>query len=225
MKNLTNKRSTFFLLGLICLCFVACKKSESRYYDYVNTVQTFNGTAMDYLKAQPKGTFDSLLLVLDRYPFLQDSLRTAQLTLFAPVNKNFEGAIKYLNQVRKGQGKAPLYLADADINELGFMLCKYIIRGNRTTDAYVGNLDGILLESIITKYPMHARYEKLSSAGYQGGGAAVLNFSDPFFSTFITDWITTTTNAVNIKTNNATINILTPMHNFGFDEFTLRLNN
>jgi hypothetical protein len=29
---------------------------------------------------------------------------------------------------------------------------------------------------------------------------------------------------VNIRTNNATINILTPIHNFGFDEFTLRLN-
>jgi hypothetical protein len=71
---------------------------------------------------------------------------------------------------------------------------------------------------------MHVKYVKLSSSGYVSGGASSLNFSNPFGSVFIDDWITTTANAVNIRTNNATINILTPIHNFGFDEFTLRLN-
>ncbi|WP_443938697.1 hypothetical protein [Pedobacter sp. MW01-1-1] len=224
MKNLVYKNNIFFLLGLICLCFTACKKENSAYYDYVNTQQTFNGSAMDYLKAQPKGTFDSLLVILNRYPFLMDSLTNQKVTLFAPVNKNFEEPIKVLNRVRKAEGKTPVYLANADINELGYMLFKYIIRGNRTTDAYINNVDGMALTSIITEYPMHAKYVKLSSSGYEAGGPAVLNFSDTFGSIFITTWITTTTNAVNIKTNNATINIITPIHIFGFDEFVGRLN-
>lgn len=55
------------------------------------------------------------------------------------------------------------------------------------------------------------------------GGATSLEYSDMFDSTIQLNWITTNTNAVNIKTNNATINILTSLHNFGFDEFTYRL--
>ncbi|TKC05131.1 fasciclin domain-containing protein [Pedobacter frigoris] len=224
MKNIVYKKSTFFLLGLICLCAGACKKSDSPYYDYVNTVQTFNGTAMDYLKAQPAGTFDSLLLVLDRYPALKTSLTTEELTVFAPVNKNFQAAIKYLNIARKAQGKAPVYLANADEIQLYEMLCKYIVKGKRTTDAYLNSADGSLFDSI-EDYPMHIKYTKSSSAGYVKGGPAVLNFSDTKGSIFNIDWVTTTTNAVNIKTNNATINILSAVHNFGFDEFTNRLNN
>lgn len=225
MKNLLYKKSTFFLLGLIGLCFTACKKDDSTYHDYVNTQQTFNGSAMDYLKAQPKGTFDSLLLVLNRYPSLIDSLTNQKVTLFAPVNKNFEAAVKYLNITRKNEGKAPVYLSTADPIELGYMMCKYIIRGNRNTDAYINSVDGMLLKNIVIGYQMHIKYVKLSSAGYVSGGPATLNFSDTFGSIFTNYWVTTTTNAVNIKTNNATINILTPIHNFGFDEFTYRLDN
>jgi hypothetical protein len=124
---------------------------------------------------------------------------------------------------RKSAGKTPVYLATADINELGYMLCKYIIRGNRTTDAYVNSVDGVLVRNIVIDYQMHIRYVKQSSAGYVSGGPATLNFSDTYGSIFTNTWVTTTTNAVNIKTNNATINILTPIHNFGFDEFTYRL--
>lgn len=224
MKKLYNK-STFFILGLIFLCLNACKKSDSPYYDYVNTIQTFDGTALEYLKAQPTGTFDSLLLVLDRLPFLQEALSNDKITLFAPVNKNFDAAVKYLNIKRKQEGKAPVYLADADITMLEEMICKYVIQGNRTTEDYIKDIDGIALRSVKYDYPMHVRYTKLSSAGYVGGGPTALKFSDTFDSIFTTDWITTTADAVNIKTNNATINILTPIHIFGFDEFTFRLNN
>ena len=224
MKIIYNS-NLFYFMGLLLLCIGACKKSDSPYYDYENTVQTFNGSAMDYLRTQPAGTFDSLLLVLERYPQLQDSLTNAAVTLFAPVNKNFESALKYLNIQRKSESKPPVYLRNADIDELSFMMCKYIIRGNRTTEAYINNVDGMLLNSIVTNYAMHIKYVKMSSSGYVGGGAATLNFSETFGSIFTTQWVITTTNAVNIKTNNATINILSPIHNFGFDEFTYRLNN
>ena len=222
MKTTLYRNTALLVLGFCCLYFAACKKSESEYYDYKNTVQTFNGSALDYLKSQPN-TFDSLLLVLDRMPDLKDSIATGKVTLFAPVNKNFEASIKYLNLQRKEEGKTPIYLRTADIDELGFMTCKYVIRGNRGTDAFANSADGLLLSSVIINYPMHIKYVRQSSSGYVGGGPAVLNFSDTFGSNFQDFWTTTTTNAVNIKTNNATINILTPIHNFGFGEFTNRL--
>lgn len=215
----------YAFLGIIVLGSISsCSKSDSPYYDYVNTVQSYDGSAMDYIKAQPSGTFDSLLLVLARYPDLTDSLQNAQVTFFAPVNKNFEAAVKYLNIKRIAEGKELLYLNDVDQDQLEEMLCKYILRGNRNTDAYINERDGVLLRSLVYGYPMHVKYIKLSSSGYVSGGASSLNFSDPFGSVFVQDWITTVATTVNIKTNNATINILTPLHNFGFDEFTLRLN-
>lgn len=222
MRNTLYRNCAFVLLGLCSLYMSACKKSDSEYYNYKNTVQTFNGSALDYLKSQPN-TFDSLLLVLNRIPALRDSIASGKITLFAPVNQNFAASIKYLNMQRKAEGRPPIYLSTADINELGFMTCKYIIRGSRTTDAFASSVDGLLLNSIIINYPMQIRYVRLSASGYQGGGPAVLNFSDTHGSNFEDFWTTTTTNAVNIKTNNATINILSPLHNFGFSEFTDRL--
>ncbi|WP_140938101.1 hypothetical protein [Sphingobacterium lumbrici] len=225
MNSFKHIKYIVFLVGTIsCLGLGSCSKSDSPYYDYENTVQSYNGSALDYLKAQPAGTFDSLLLVLERYPDLADTLQNAQVTLFAPVNKNFEAAVKYLNITRSNQGKEPIYLNDANGFLLEQLICKYIIRGNRDTEAYINERDGILLTSIIYEYPMHVKYVKLSSSGFVSGGASSLNFSNPYGSVFTQDWVTTIANTVNIKTNNATINILTPIHNFGFDEFTLRLN-
>ncbi len=222
MKMKLYKRSLLLLLVVIGIYLSACKKSDSPYYDYSNTVQTYNGSAMDYLRSKPN-TFDSLLLVLDRFPFLKDSLTNQKVTLFAPVNENFAASVKYLNQTRKAAGKAPIYLRTADPLQLLFMLSKYIIRGNRTTDAYAGNIDGVSLNTVLSSYPMHIKAVKANASGFVGGGATSLEYSDMYGSTIQLNWVTTNTNAINIKTNNATINILTPLHNFGFDEFTYRL--
>ena len=222
MKKKLYKSSLLLLLAIIGVYLSGCKKSDSPYYDYTNTVQTFKGSAMDYLKSKPN-TFDSLLLVLDRFPVIKDSLTNKQITLFAPVNENFVASVKYLNQIRKSEGKSPIYLSTADPVELLYMLSKYIIRGNNTTDAYANSVDGISLNTIVSNYPMHIKAVKANASGFVGGGATTLEYSDMYGSTIQLNWVTTNTNAVNIKTNNATINILTPLHNFGFDEFTYRL--
>lgn len=225
MKSIIKNNSIRIFLALVLLGMYACTKSDSPYYNYENKVQSFNGSALGYLQAQPQGTFDSLLVVLERFPDLKDSLTTEQVTLFAPVNRNFETAIKYLNIRRKLEGKDALFLNDLDIDGLEEIVCKYIIRGNRTTDAYVNSSDGVIAQSILFDYPMHIKYSKESSSGYIGGGASTLNFSNPFGSVFTQDWGKTKATTVNIKTNNATINILETIHNFGFKEFTERLNN
>lgn len=209
----------------LILSFSACQKNDTPYYDYVNDIQSFDGTALAYLQGQPQGTFDSLLFVLDRLPHIKDSLATQEVTLFAPVNESFAAAIKYLNVKREREDKEPLYLGSVDLAQLDTILCKYILRDKRETSDYQESSDGVLLESIAFSYTMHVGYEKMSSSGFQGGGASILNFSDTFGSTFTKDWVTTKANTVNIKTHNAIINILEPIHNFGFDEFTTRLDN
>lgn len=222
MKRELYKSSLWSLLVMMVVCMGACKKNDSEYYDYKNTAQTFKGSALDYLKSQPN-TFDSLLLVLERYPFLKDSLSNQKLTLFAPVNENFAAAFKYLNRIRKAAGKPDVNIKNADFEELGIMVCKYILRGNRTTEAYVNSVDGLSFNTIILNYPMHIKAVKSSTSGFIGGGATALEYSDTFGSIFQGDWVTTKTNAVNINTDNATINVLSPLHNFGFNEFTIRL--
>jgi hypothetical protein len=225
MKNRLYKFHLLFALTVLSLCLGACKKSDSPYHDYVNTVQTFNGSAYDYLKAQPKGTFDVFLSVVDKYPDLVNVLKNDKITVFVPVNKNFEIALKYLNEQRIAKGKSLITLDNADPIQLLFMTTKYILKENKTTDDYMQTVDGIDQLSFGFNYPMHVRYVKLSSSGYVGGGPAQLTFSDPRGVIFTKYWVNTTTDAVNIKTNNATINILTPLHQFGFDEFTVRLDN
>lgn len=222
MKNIKFIIAASFATLLLSLG--GCKK-ESVYKEYVNTVQTFNGSALAYLQAQPKGTFDSLLLVLNRYPFLKDSLTNEKVTLFAPVNESFEASLRYLNIQRKAKGRTAVNLSNADEIQLAFMLCKYIIRGNRTSEIYAKNTEGFSLKAIVSDYPMFVTYKQLSSSGYVAGGPASLDYSDTYGSNFKAVWTTTTTKAININTTNATINILSPLHGFGFDEFTDRLDN
>jgi hypothetical protein len=213
------------ILGICLLAFNSCSKNESPYFDYKNVVQTFNGTAIEYLESQPSGTFDSLLLVINRFPHLKDTLQNQGVTLFAPVNESFASAVKYLNIQRNFEGKNDLNLSTVNQDSLEILISKYIIRGNKTTDDYINERDGITVYSVLFNYPMHIKYVRQSSSGFMSGGASVLNFSNPFGSTFTQDWIITSTQSVNIQTNNATINVLTSIHTFGFDEFTELLNN
>lgn len=205
------------LLVLIGMTFTACKK-DSEYYDYKNNVKEFNGTVLAYLKAQPN-TFDSLLLVLDRLPDLKDTLTNNSITLFAPTNESFQAVVKNLNILRKSQGKAPMYLKDCNPLALHILTTSYIIRGARTTDAYAPFVDGALYISVFYNYPMHIKYDKLNASGFVQGGPQSIIFSDPKNSIFEKYWQRTNTNAVNIKAKNGVINILAPLHDFGFNEF------
>ncbi len=200
----------------------ACKK-DSIYHDYENTIKEFDGTALQYLQAQ-NNTFDSLLVVLDRLPHLKDSLNNNSVTLFAPTNQSFQAAIKNLNIERKSNGKSPMYLQGCDVAELDTLTTRYILRGARTTDTYAPFADGVNLNSIKYDYPMHIQYNKLNASGFVGGGPQSIIFSDPKGSIFEKNWENASTNAVNIKTKNAIVNILAPLHDYGFNEFVTRVN-
>lgn len=221
-KNIKHFSKSLAVL-LICLSVLTACKKDSIYHDYENTIKEFDGTALQYLQAQAN-TFDSLLFVINRLPDLKDSLANKNITLFAPTNQSFQAAIKNLNILRKAQGKTNMYLKDCSVDELDILTARYILRGVRTTDSYAPFVDGINLPSIKYEYPMHIQYNKLNASGFVGGGPQSIIFSDPKNSIFEKNWENANTNAVNIKTKNATINILAPLHDYGFNEFVVRVN-
>lgn len=210
------------VVTMACLVWSSCKK-DSPYRDYQNEITEFNGNVVQYLETQ-QTTFSSLLMVLNRTPDLKTALSDSKVTLFAPTNDNFAAALYELNQVRTEQGKAAVTLENADLTELEIMMDKYIIAGRNTTDFYRPFLDGSYASSIKFKYQMHIQYQKQNASGYQGGGPVSVTFSDPKNLTVKTNWQRTVTNAVNIKTSNGIINILSPTHIFGFGDFTTKLN-
>jgi hypothetical protein len=226
-KQMRNKNNFFFpmLTVAVFVSFLfACKKSDSPYYNYENNIQQFNGNALEYLNSQ-SGLYDSLLLVLNRLPALKDSVAREKLTVFAVTNKSFQISIESLNAVRKKSNKAPLYLANMNLAQLDTMTSRYFIRGNYDTDNLKAYVDGLMVNSIVHNYPMHILYKKLDASGFKEGGPQVLIFSDPRKSIFVRYWRRVPTNSVNIKTNNAVVNVLAPSHDFGFGDFVTRINN
>lgn len=223
MKMRLNKHiAALFTLLLATVCVLSCKK-ESPYYNVENKLQQFDGNALAYLQANAP-TYDSLLKVLERLPDLKDTLQNQQVTLFAPTNENFAAAIKNLNFYRKQEGKTLLNLGNADLTELETMTCKYIIKKQYLTDDFKAFLEGIYVRSVKVGEQMHIEYSKENASGYVGGGAQVVRYSDTKEGFVRTYWERTQTSAVNIKTNNAVIYVLSPTHNFGFNEFTARIN-
>ncbi|RZL50899.1 MAG: hypothetical protein EOP00_02000 [Pedobacter sp.] len=221
-KNIRHFSKSIAVL-LICFSVLTACKKDSIYHDYENTIKEFDGNALQYLQAQ-KNTFDSLLQVLDRLPALKDSLTNKNITIFAPTNQSFQAAIKNLNIQRKAEGKSAMYLRDCSIDELDVLTARYILRGVRTTDSYAPFVDGLNLLTIKYAYPMHIQYNKLNASGFVGGGPQSIIYSDPKGSIFEKNWENANTNAVNIKTKNAIVNILAPLHDYGFNEFIVRVN-
>jgi hypothetical protein len=175
------------------------------------------------LQAQT-GLYDSLLLVIDRVPNLKDTIQNYDITLFAPNNQCFTNALNNLNELRATQHKSALSLKDIDLVELDTLLCRYVIPGNYVTDSLVEFSDGISVNSLRYDYKMHLRYNRQDASGYQNGGPQEIEFSDPKNSIFERYWVTTYTTSVNVHTNNGLVHLLSGGHEFGFGEFSGRMN-
>lgn len=223
MKNRITKHIAALVASLfVAICVLSCK-DESPYYNVENKLQQFDGNALAYLQTNAP-TYDSLLKVLERLPDLKDTLQNQQVTLFAPTNENFTVALKNLNFYRKQAGKTLINLENADLNQLDTMICKYIVKKQYLTDDFKAFLEGIYVRSIKVGEQMHIEYGKENASGYVGGGAQVVKYSDTKSGFVRAYWERSETTAVNIKTNNAVIYVISPMHNFGFNEFDKRLN-
>lgn len=213
MKRLLKISLVFILL----LSAFSCKKGDDYYYDYTKEAEVYDGTIYEYLKNQ-KGVFDSLVLVLNRLPKLENLLNdeAEELTLFAVSNRSFDLGISAMNTNRNIIGKAPLYLEDLALNELDSLTSRYIFEGVHSSEKLAPFIEGQLLKSYQYEYEMHLQHEILDASGFVEGGEQQIQLSDVNNSIFERYWNTINTKAVNIHTKNGVIHILSPNHDFGF---------
>lgn len=218
----------YILPVLICLLctglLYSCKQEPDGYYDFSNKENVFDGTIYQYLQSK-KGVYDSLLKVLDRVPWLKDSLQkeAGVFTLFAPVNNNFQQALQNLNIVQQGRGLPPLELNTVDSTQLDTLIDLYVIRGNYTTDSML-YVDGLYMKSVRNQDSLHAQRVIDGAQGVKDGGPTSVYFSYTNRSQFIKDWVRALTQVVNIKTKNGTVHVLAFANEFGFNQFTNRMN-
>lgn len=213
----------------LCICFLleglfySCTKPKGNYYNYVNNVHEFDGNSLQFLQSQT-GVYDSMLLVLSRLKDIRDSVEQDDVTVIALTNRSFTLALQNLNAIRKIQGKRMLSLATVDSAELDTVFARYVLRGKISTDSVAPFVDGISAFGIKYENEINLQYKKTSANGADLSGPQLLYVSDMKGSPFIEHWIRTTTASVNLFTDNGMIHTLVSSHEFGFGEFSTRLN-
>lgn len=217
MKKITNSLLILFFV----IAVISCKENDGD-YDFVNKESVFQGSTLEYFKSKP-GIFDSLLVALERVPELQQDIASKPITVFAPTNASFQSALINLNLVRLNQKKTPLYLKTIDVAHLDTLLNKYFVSGLVTSDSMIF-VDGLYVNTLKYNQPMHAQRVKQQASGFVDGGIVTIYYSDTKYSTFTQNWTRTTTQGINIKTNNGVIHVLSNNHEFGFSEFLIKMN-
>lgn len=220
MMKVKIKNIAGFVLGSF-LCIVGCKKYDG-YYAYENTEKVFEGSSLAYLQSKP-GVFDSVLLVLDRLPYLKEAVASEKVTLFAPTNTTFQTAFSNLNLVRSNQNKSRLSIRDLEIKRLDTLMTKYIASGIVSTDSTL-YIDGLFVNTYGIYHPMHAQRVKENASGLVDGGVEILYFSDTKDNSFQSQWVRASSQAVNIFTNNGVVHVLGGRHEFGFGDFLTKMN-
>lgn len=219
MKKL--HRQLLLLFPIVVLAMASCERGDDFYASYESEETVYDGSIYAYLKSQG-GVYDSLLLVLDRVPELRRKLDNpdSSLTLFAATNRSFEIAVNSLNTTRRLTGRAPLYLEDVGLADLDSMVNRYVLNTEFNTAELAPYIDGQVVTSTKNDYKMHIQFRVLNASGFVGGGERQLIFSDTNNSIFQRYWQRVNTSAVDIRTTNGIIHILSPGHDFGFSKFT-----
>lgn len=214
-----------FFVSLLVTGICSCGKDKGD-YGFENKEHRYDGSIIDYFKSKV-GVYDSLLLVLELLPDYEEELKEGDITFFAPTNISFELALTNLNLLRKNQNKSLLSLRTLDINHLDSLLSRYIVQDIVNTEAMF-YVDGLYLQtkkySLENKGLMHVQRIKNPSSGFIDGGLIRVFYSDTKRSTFVNQWVRSGSQAVDIRTSNCMVHVLSGRHEFGFGEFLLRMN-
>ena len=218
-----NKTYKIFFYTCLILLGLSCEDPEGEFYDYELEEETFDGSILEYLQVD-NGSYDSLLVVIDRVPGLRERLEQDNITLFAIQNAGFQTAILQLNQVRENKGKEPIYLQDLNAADLDTLVSRYVFDEEYALEEVQVNTNGIEPSSINYNYTMHLEYEQADASGIVQDGSQRLIFSDPNNSELRSNWSRTSTLNTGIHTGNGIVYPLNPGHTFGFDDFVFRFN-
>ena len=216
-----GKIINYIIILLVSVLGVSCERGDDYFSNYSSESKVYDGTIYDYIKGQG-GTFDSLVLVLERLPDLRKKLENSDstLTLFAINNRSFQLAINALNTTRQLTNRTPIYLEDVGLVDLDSFVNRYVLDKVYDTELISPFIDGVVVASTKYDYKMHIQYRVLDASGFYQGGEQQIIFSDTNASIFQRYWQRINTTAVNIKTKNGIIHILSPGHDFGFGKFT-----
>ncbi|HEY9534566.1 MAG TPA: hypothetical protein VIQ77_08525, partial [Mucilaginibacter sp.] len=145
------KRSILFgkylvAMVLAAMIFQTGCKPEKGMHDAVPVANTTNLTTYEYLRSKT-GVYDSLLMLVDKFPGLKQTLTDSTITLFAPSNASFRIAIQNLNDLRKSRGQDPVYLSQLAAGAAGIVGSKNIEKAKRDSAA----LDTMVSMYIIRK--------------------------------------------------------------------------
>jgi hypothetical protein len=212
---------TYLLILFLSICFTNCKKIDTTYLQPRENLAKFNGNIYEYLKAQPSGSYDSLLMLLDKVPHLIDTLKTQELTFFALTNRSFELALNDVN-FNLGLPQGTVNFQNMGVDIIDTFLCRYAIIGKYLSTDLLRATDGYTLPSVQYGYNMNLQHAYTNASGYVNGGPRAIIFSDTRTSPFVSFWVRTSAISVDIITNNGVIDVISPGHSFGFgDEFIL----
>lgn len=215
-------KAIFLLIVMAILS--GCTKTDSTYKNAIAPSVSFSGDTYAYLRSKT-GVFDSLLKALARVPGLIDSLKTADITFFAPANRSFEIALFNANQARLDSvpQMSPVDISTIDVKLLDSTLCKYMVRDKILSGDLSNTLsDGRDVPTVKYGYVMNMKMLFTNANGYVAGGPVLINFSDRNNSIFTRYWVTTKTSTSDITTHNAVVNLLDAGHDFGFGNTFIR---
>ncbi|MGX5817751.1 hypothetical protein ACWKWU_06130 [Chitinophaga lutea] len=221
-KRTIHTAGRLLALSAALLLLAYCAK-DGGYHEYTKTRSQVSLNTYDYLKSQA-GTYDSMVKVIDRLSLVR-AVKSNKLTVMALTNSSFAVAIKNLNILRKSNFKDPVYLDDLDINHLDTLFCRYMMPGLMPTDSLLGAPDGKLFNSLKFNAGMNMLLFSQPASGLNKGGPQYITFSDTKGSFYISKWARTNTSSMDTYTLNGIVHVITPDHEFGFNEFISRFKN
>ena len=232
-KNLFPGGPMFTFALFLSVLLVSCKKEKSPWYNtsFVET-EIYNGTVIEYLES--KGGYDSMILVLNRYPGLVDSLtRGKKMTFFAIPDNSFQLAIRGFNNMRAAMDSVPIYLMPYDLTRpdsgafqydvLNELISMYIFPGHYDYNTLAPSSTGLNVHSI-SGYRMNMKAVGESAVGSTEVGPKRIQLSDMNYSPFTEYWKSVFTTSVStVLANNVLVHILSNDHQFGFASFNQKL--
>lgn len=199
--------------------------------------------------------FDSMLVVINGIPGLRDSLAktTGEKTVFAIPNACFQEAMLRLNNYRETKERGrKLGLRDFLIEpfvvleeqqgptsdsitivehhydyrlQLDSLISRYIFRGSFDTQSLAEYNNSVHTQDFKYSYLMHILFERQYASGIENIGRRRLILSDKNYTQLEEVWDRSETQAIDIRTNNGYIHVLSNGHEFGFSKLIANFQN
>ncbi|GAA4310466.1 carbohydrate-binding protein [Compostibacter hankyongensis] len=215
MKKSLNRYLPLAIIAGFLVSAVSCRKTPDE-YRYARPVQQVSLNTYDFLKTQ-EGLYDTLLYLLDETG-LTDTLKTKEITFFAPQDYSIMTAMHNLNVARIQNGDLGDWTLDSvPVGMWDTLLHRYMVAGIVDLDS-LNYADGVTLKTPYG-YEMNGRTITTGASGIKGGGSKQIEYSDKNNSRYTRDWVSATTRTVNLKTENGMLHILASRHVFGFSSF------